>query len=66
MPDTQVRSIGNTRDAFDPSSQNALYVYTYTADKISQIDKTVGDITYRRTFTWSGYNLITVSEWVKL
>ena len=44
---------------------NASLVLSWTGDELQYIDKTIGEITWRKTFTWSGGNLVAVSDWVE-
>jgi hypothetical protein len=51
---------------FNPEEgPDANLVLDWTSGDLDWIDKTVGGITYRKTFTWSGGNLVAVSDWVK-
>jgi len=62
----KVRKLG-TLPFFDPKEgYDPSFVLSWTGDELDYIEKTIGEITYRKTFTWSGGNLVTMSEWVKL
>jgi len=54
--------------SFDPTSgANCDCTFTYNAnDELIQIDKQVGELTYRKILTWTDGNLTNVSDWVKL
>lgn len=62
------RSIGQgERFTYDPTSgDNSEYTLTWSGDELIQIDKTVGEFTYRKTLTWTAGNLTDISDWVKL
>jgi len=42
---------------------NASYVLTHTDGKLTQIDMTIGEITYRQTLSYTGDDLTGVSAW---
>lgn len=51
----------------DEALNNASLVLTYDASgNLTQIDKTIGSTTYRKTFTWTGSNLTDISVWSQL
>lgn len=65
MPATS-RKIGQ-EPLHDPiEGPNPSMAIAWVGDKINYIDKTIGGITWRRTYTWTGDNLTAVSVWVKL
>ena len=66
--DDEHRTIGRyDRETFDPTAgENASFVYTWTGDLLTRIEKTVGEKTFRRDLTWSGDNLITMSTWTEV
>ena len=45
-----------------PNSELEL---TWSGDELIYIDKTIGEIKYRKTLTWVGGNLVAISEWVE-
>lgn len=66
MAKSSVRKVGVTPE-FDPTLlANGALVLTWVLGKPTVIEKTVGEFTYRKTLTWSGADLIAVSEWVKV
>lgn len=65
----KLRVIGNGElEVFDPmAGQNSKFVLTWDgSNHLIQIDKNVGEFTWRRTLTWVGDNLTEISHWVKL
>lgn len=51
------------------SSDNPNFSLTFTGDDLTQVDMVVDgpkgtEVTYRKTLTYSGDNLSTVSKWV--
>lgn len=42
---------------------NASYALTYTGSNLTQIDKTIDGVTYRRTLVYTGSTLDSVSAW---
>ena len=44
---------------------NPVITLSLTGTQIDYIDKTIEDITYRKTFTWAAGVIVTISEWVK-
>ena len=44
---------------------NPELVLSWTGDELDYIEKTIGEITYRKTFTWSGGNPVSVTEWIE-
>ena len=62
------RTIGQgERPLHDPTSgENASFVYTWDGDLLTRIDKTVGEFTWRKTLSWTGDNLTSITEWVQI
>lgn len=44
---------------------NSSLDLTWSGDELIYIDKTIGEITYRKTLTWSGGNLVAISDWIE-
>jgi len=44
---------------------NPELVLTWSGDELIYIDKTIGEIKYRKTLTWTAGNLTSISEWVE-
>ena len=63
-----LRSIGEGESAsFDPTAgEDAELALTWLAGKLVQIDKLIGEFTYRKTLVWSGSQLVSVTKWIKL
>lgn len=65
----RLRSIGNGElEVHDPlAGGNAEYTLTWDGSgHLIQIDRNVGEFNYRRTLTWTGDDLTSISHWVKL
>lgn len=45
---------------------DAQLVLTWSGGELVRIDKTIGEITYRKTLTWAGGYPVAISDWVKL
>ena len=49
----------------DITKNNGSFSYSYTGGNLTQIDWTIGGVTYRRTLTYDGSdNLTAMSVWV--
>ena len=46
-------------------TENASYALTYTGDNVTQIDKTLNGVVYRKTLAYTGSKLDTVTVWVE-
>jgi hypothetical protein len=68
MAASSLRSIGEGELAsFDPTAgEDAILSLTWLAGKLVQIDKKIGEFTYRKTLVWTGDQLDSVTKWVKL
>jgi hypothetical protein len=63
----RLRVVGRDEKTQEPTAVNSEVALAYDGlGNLIQMDRTVGVITYRRTFTWVGDNLTAISAWVKL
>ena len=64
----RLRMVGRDEKCQEPTAVNAEITLSYDGSgNMVQMDRTVGIITYRRTFTYDGSgNLTYISPWVKL
>lgn len=58
-----VNPVLNTLERATSIQGNGSLALSYTDGNLTQLDKTVGAVTYRKTFTWTGGNLTAVSTW---
>lgn len=56
---TKIKEVAPT----DTTKTNPSFILTYTGDDLTQIDKIIGGITYRKTLTWAGGKITAVSAW---
>jgi len=69
MASAKLRVIGNgEQETFDPQAgaNGGLTLTWNLAGEVIQLDKKIGEFTYRKTLTWLGGYPVTVSGWVKL
>lgn len=64
----KLRLVGGTTETVDPTAgaNGGLTLTWNLAGELVQLDKKIGEFTYRKTLTWSGGYPVTVSDWVKL
>jgi len=47
----------------DASKNNGSFAYTWTDGELTQIDWTIGAMTYTRTITWTDGEITAISAW---